>query len=91
MNQQAVLAQALGTVGAQLEQQLDQEIHRLDHLNDAEMAQIRHKRVADIKRRQEKSKEWLARGHGEYTEIFTEAEFFKTMKVRVRELPRGRA
>lgn len=80
-NVQQVLAQAVSTLGSQLEAQLDNEIYRLDHLNEEDIASIRQKRMQELRKRQEKSKEWLAKGHGEYTEIFSEQEFFKAMKV----------
>ncbi|GFH16384.1 thioredoxin domain-containing protein [Haematococcus lacustris] len=37
--------------------------------------------MADMRKRQEKSKEWAAKGHGEYQEVQSEQEFFKAMKV----------
>jgi len=77
---QQVLAQAVGNLGSTLEAQLDAEMKRLDDPSAADIAAIRKKRLEDIKKRQAKSKEWLARGHGEYSEIFSEAEFFKTTK-----------
>eukprot|EP00983_Pelagomonas_calceolata_P006029 200464-Pelagomonas_calceolata.AAC.6 len=83
---QQVLAQAVGNLGSTLEAQLDAEMKRLDDPSAADIAAIRKKRLEDIKKRQAKSKEWLARGHGEYSEIFSEAEFFKTTKVKGFEL-----
>jgi hypothetical protein len=83
LNQQAKMAvveQAVGQMARQLEAQVDAEIDRLGNLNDSDIDAIRQKRMKDMKKRQKNMKEWLARGHGEYTEVFTEQEFFKAMK-----------
>lgn len=77
---QQVVEQAVASLARHLENQVDQEINKLDNLNDDDIEGIRQKRMADMKKRQEKMKDWVARGHGEYREIFSEQEFFKEMK-----------
>ncbi len=81
----AVIAQAgaIATmIAQQMEANIDRELDHLDNLNDTDLEQIRQKRMKEMARRAEKSKEWAARGHGEYLEIQTEQDFFKAMKVR---------
>lgn len=80
MAQQAMIEQAVASVASVLERQIDSEIKRLDNLGEDDLETIRKQRVADMRRKQEKSKEWLAKGHGEYNEVATEKEFFETMK-----------
>lgn len=80
MAAQQVVAQAVATLAQQLERQIDAEINRLDNLGEDDLDRIRQQRMLELKKRQEKSKDWIARGHGEYTEIFTEKEFFEVMK-----------
>ncbi|GAX80755.1 hypothetical protein CEUSTIGMA_g8190.t1 [Chlamydomonas eustigma] len=80
MAHQQIIEQAIGMVAAQLEKQIDDEINHLDNLGEQDVAQIRMQRMAELKKKQEKSKEWLARGHGEYSEILSEKEFFDSMK-----------
>lgn len=52
----------------------------MDNLGEDDLDTIRKQRMADNRRRKEKTKEWLEKGHGEYTEIQTEKEFFDLMK-----------
>jgi hypothetical protein len=77
---QQIIEQTVVSLARQMEQQVDQELQRLDNLGEDELDTIRQKRVLEMKQRQEKMKEWAARGHGEYREIYSEQEFFKEMK-----------
>jgi hypothetical protein len=77
--QQAV-EQSVLRVAKQLEDQIDSQLHKLDHLQDDDLERIRQRRVHELRQQQEKAKEWVAKGHGEYKEIFEEKEFFKEMK-----------
>lgn len=77
---EAIVQQAVAGLARQLEAQVDAEINKLDNLNDDDIESIRQKRLLDMKKRQEKMRVWAERGHGEYTEVQTEVEFFKEMK-----------
>lgn len=79
MVQQAV-EQSVLRVAKQLEDQIDSQLHKLEHLQDDDLERIRQRRVHELRQQQEKTKEWVAKGHGEYKEIFEEKEFFKEMK-----------
>ncbi len=75
------MVQAVQAIAQHMERNLDNELNKLDNLGDEDLDRIRQERMQDMRHRQAKTKEWLAKGHGEYTEIATEQEFFKTMKV----------
>lgn len=75
-----LMQQALAMVAGQMEAQLDSEIERLDNLGEADIETIRKQRMAEMRKKAEKSKEWLAKGHGSYEEIGTEKDFFNVMK-----------
>lgn len=77
--QQAVQQQVL-RVAQQLEEQIDSQLHKLDNLQEDDLERIRQRRVQELRQQQEKTKEWVAKGHGECKEIFEEKEFFKEMK-----------
>jgi hypothetical protein len=81
MAAQQVLEQAVTMMAQQIEANVDKELTRLDNLGDNDLEQIRQQRMSELRKRQEKSKEWMERGHGEYTEIQTEQDFFKTIKA----------
>lgn len=61
---QAMLEQAVAAVAMQLENQLDSQIDRLDNMTEGDLDSIRMKRIADMKKRQEKMREWIAKGRG---------------------------
>jgi len=75
-----MIEQAVASVAAQLERQIDNEINKLDNLGEDDLDAIRKQRLAEMRKRQEKSKEWIAKGHGEYNELLSEKEFFETSK-----------
>lgn len=75
--QQQVVEAAVSTV----ERALDDEIERLDNLNDDELATIRRRRVAELRRDAERKKRWRALGHGDGCRLLTEQrEFFEAGK-----------
>jgi len=63
-----------------MENQLDSEIERLDRLDNDDLEALRVRRMDDIKRAAEMKRGWLANGHGEYSEISDEKEFFEACK-----------
>lgn len=77
--QQAV-EQTVLRVAKQLEDKLDDELHKLENIQDDDIERLRQRRIQDLKRQQEKTKEWVAKGHGEYRDLQDEKEFFKEMK-----------
>ncbi|GBF91865.1 hypothetical protein Rsub_04970 [Raphidocelis subcapitata] len=77
---QHAMEQAVLSVAKRLEDQLDDQLHRLENLKDDDLERIRQKRIDDMRRQQEMSREWVARGHGAYTELSDEKQFFKEVK-----------
>lgn len=62
------------------EEQLDAELNKLDQLTEDDLENIRKKRIEEMKKKQALQQEWRANGHGEYTEIPEEKEFFEVSK-----------
>lgn len=81
---QQAIEQSVLRVAKQLEDQLDDEMHKLDNMQDDDLERIRQRRILDLKKQQERTKEWIAKGHGEYRELQDEKEFFKEMKGEAR-------
>ncbi|CAD5218470.1 unnamed protein product [Bursaphelenchus okinawaensis] len=63
-----------------VEQKLDAELDRLENLGDDEMEEIRRKRMAEMKKAQDKKAELVGSGHGKLTELANEREFFDARK-----------
>ena len=84
MDQSSALQEAMGNQLLQatqiMEQQVDAEINRLDHMEEDDFEQLRRKRMMQLKKAQEQKQEWLAQGHGKYEEIADEKEFFDVSK-----------
>jgi hypothetical protein len=60
--------------------QLDQEIKDLEKLDEDDLEAIRRRKLDMMKKMQEKKVEWKSAGHGEYSEIPEEKEFFTVTK-----------
>lgn len=81
--QQAIMEQALAQGLAVAERELDEEIERLDKvkdMDDDDLEKLRMKRLEKMKTMHEKKKKWAANGHGSYSEISDQREFFNEMK-----------
>lgn len=63
-----------------IEQQLDQQIERLDNLDTDDLRLIREQRLRELKDMNRKKQDWLQNGHGVYTELADEKEFFEVSK-----------
>lgn len=77
---EAVLQQKVIEVANQVEQQLDAELEKLDNLDISDYEKIRAHRLNELKQMQKQKQNWLTLGHGEYTEIYNEKEFFEISK-----------
>merc|ERR1711983_120378 len=62
------------------EEQVDQEIRDLEKLDEDDLEAIRRRKLDMMKKMQEKKVEWKSAGHGEYSEIPEEKEFFTVTK-----------
>lgn len=72
--------EAMIRAGMEYEEQLDNEMERLDNLKEDDIEDIRRKRMEAMKKGQKTRNEMLMKGHGKVTEIFNEKEFFEAAK-----------
>eukprot|EP00216_Chloropicon_sp_CCMP2111_P004265 CAMPEP_0198235742 /NCGR_PEP_ID=MMETSP1446-20131203/1646_1 /TAXON_ID=1461542 ORGANISM="Unidentified sp, Strain CCMP2111" /NCGR_SAMPLE_ID=MMETSP1446 /ASSEMBLY_ACC=CAM_ASM_001112 /LENGTH=219 /DNA_ID=CAMNT_0043917101 /DNA_START=34 /DNA_END=693 /DNA_ORIENTATION=+ len=83
MAHQAIMQQALENklleAASAIEQSIDDEMHRLETLDEDDLDKLRERRLAALKKQQAKRKEWLRRGHGELRDV-EEKEFFNEMR-----------
>lgn len=63
-----------------VERQLDNEIERLETLDGDDLARIRQNRIEEMKRGAIQKVEWEKAGHGVYSELKDEKEFFEATK-----------
>ncbi|KAL8603182.1 hypothetical protein ACOMHN_032628 [Nucella lapillus] len=63
-----------------MEQQVDAEIAKLDTLDEDDLEALRRRRMNALKKQEQQKQEWMNSGHGDYTEITTEKEFFDQSK-----------
>jgi hypothetical protein len=75
-----VVEEQVVRVAKAVEEQLDDQIARLDNLKDDDLDKLREQRMRQYKLQAEKKKQWAALGHGEYQEIMVEKEFFSLVK-----------
>ena len=62
------------------EDEIDDEINRLDNLKEDDLEELRRKRIDELKANAKKSRDLSQLGHGEYTELGSEKEFFDAVK-----------
>lgn len=79
-NVQAAVERTLLESAKIVEEQIDAEIEKLEKLKDDDLEGIRQKRLEGMKKYEKKKKEWLQLGHGEYSELASEPEFFEACK-----------
>ncbi len=80
---QRVASQMLKAVQAQ-EKLLDAELDALSHLKKDDLQGIRRKRMVELKKRSKKMAEWRSKGHGTYSELGDEKEWFRESKENER-------
>lgn len=67
-----------------MEDKIDNEIQALDRLDDDDLEALRERRLQQMKKMAEKRSRWISLGHGEYSEIPSEKDFFSTVKASER-------
>jgi len=75
-----VLADKLSSVVNAVEQQLDDQIERLQNLGTDDLEKLREERLKKLKQDREQKIEWKALGHGEYSEVPEEKQMFEVVK-----------
>ncbi|XP_052796926.1 thioredoxin domain-containing protein 9-like [Mya arenaria] len=63
-----------------VEQQLDAEIDRLEKMDEDDFDMLRKQRMDALKKSQQQKQEWMSNGHGKYTEVADEKDFFDSCK-----------
>ena len=63
-----------------VEQQVDAEIERLEHLDEDDLEKLRNQRLSALKKSQQQKQKWQQLGHGQYEEIAEEKDFFDICK-----------
>merc|ERR1712218_25557 len=76
----AILGQQLMKTAELMEDQVDAEMKKLESMDEDDLEALKKRRIEMMKKQQEKKQEWLAQGHGEYSEIPEEKEFFNVTK-----------
>jgi len=80
MNIEDVFAQQIVKAAEVVEAQLDAEIEKMDNATSDDLEIIRQKRIESLKAQSKMKQDWLAQGHGTYSEVKDEREFFDVCK-----------
>ncbi|XP_017476295.1 PREDICTED: thioredoxin domain-containing protein 9 [Rhagoletis zephyria] len=75
-----MLENQLLTATELIEKQLDQQLDQLGNLDSDDLKSIREQRLKEMKDLNRKKQEWLKNGHGTYSELADEKEFFEVSK-----------
>lgn len=76
----AVLEGILHQAARAQEELVDQKLHQLDNMDEDDLEQIRQRRIEELKRRRRQKEAFKRKGHGSYTEVTNEKEFFEVTK-----------
>ncbi|XP_058069995.1 thioredoxin domain-containing protein 9 homolog [Magnolia sinica] len=78
---QEILEKQVLTVAKAVEDKLDEEISALDRLDDDDLEALRERRLQQMKKMAEKRSHWISLGHGDYSELPSEKDFFSAVKA----------
>nr|CCC96100.1 unnamed protein product [Trypanosoma congolense IL3000] len=68
---------ALLRIAETIEQAVDDEMERIDNMDDEELMAIRRKRLKALKEMEARRDAWLRKGHGQVQEVSDPKEFFQ--------------
>lgn len=71
---------AIMAAAQQIEKQLDQQLDKLDSLQTDDIQVLREQRLKEMRDLKKKQEEWIANGHGVFSELADEKEFFEVSK-----------
>ncbi|XP_066587753.1 thioredoxin domain-containing protein 9 [Prorops nasuta] len=74
------IQQKLVEVAKHVENELDAELQKLENLDMNDLEKLRENRLKELKKQQKQKQDWLSNGHGEYSELTDEKEFFEASK-----------
>lgn len=77
---ESLIQQKVLEVANQVERQLDAELEQLENLDVDDLEKLREKRLEEMKKVHQQKQNWISIGHGEYSEIQDEKEFFEISK-----------
>lgn len=77
---ESLLQQKILNAASIVEEQIDSELNRLENLNEDDIEKVREKRLQQLKKQHELKQELRRKGHGEYTAIADEKDFFSVCK-----------
>merc|ERR1719498_1729494 len=77
----AMVAQVLESVIDAEEEKLDDQIHDLERMDEDDFEKLPQQRLEKMKKAQEMRRKWRAQGHGDYTRISDQKEFFDASKT----------
>jgi len=83
-DQQAMIDQMLAGTLLSVEAALDSEIEKAENLDEDDLARIKAKRMAEMKKKAEQQQDNVANGHGSLTKINDQQEFFAAAKKSAR-------
>jgi hypothetical protein len=63
-----------------IENKIDAELQRLETLDEDDIEVLRQRRLDALKKHASQKQEWISQGHGSYSEITAEKEFFDVCK-----------
>ncbi|TMW48188.1 hypothetical protein DOY81_006734 [Sarcophaga bullata] len=75
-----ILENQLAGITQVIEKQLDEQLERFDNLDKDDLKTLREQRIREMKEYNDKKQQWLKNGHGIYTELADEKEFFEVSK-----------
>lgn len=75
-----ILAKVLEQSAKLMEEKVDEQLNKLDRMDDDEMDKLKERRLEALKKAQKQKQDWLSKGHGEYREIPSEKDFFGEVK-----------
>ncbi|GFP88608.1 thioredoxin domain-containing protein 9 homolog [Phtheirospermum japonicum] len=81
---QEIIEKQVLTVVKAVEDKIDDGISALERLDLDDLEVLRERRLQQMKKMAEKKSRWIALGHGEYSEIPSEKEFFSVVKASQR-------
>merc|ERR1711998_425270 len=80
MDPQAMIDTALAQTLLSVEAAVDAEIEKAENLDEDDLARIKAKRMAEMKKKAEMQQDFVANGHGSLTKINDQQEFFAAAK-----------
>lgn len=76
-----ILETQILTVAKAVEEKIDDEIAALDRLDIDDLEALRERRLLQMKKMAEKRAKWASLGHGDYSELLSEKDFFAAVKA----------